>query len=275
MQKLDRLGWAEGIAFRAYGWKLGIRYNQPGVRFELEPFLPPVCQPLGQGPVELLYSLWIAPPSTRRGIVNYNLLHVQARHVARHTELQPVLELLRRDLRLTLSMHSRSKTFIHAGVVGWKGRAILIPGDSSYGKSTLVEQLVARGATYFSDEYAVICKDGRVEAYPDYLAHKVPGMGDVLVSPESLLPSRKLLARLPIGMVLQTRFKEGAEWRPRRMSPARVLLKLFRHAPHGRHNPQDVVGTLKSIKLDQVVGLSGSRGEASEVAERILAAARW
>ena len=47
-----------------------------------------------------------------------------------------------------------------------EGRAILLPGPTHAGKSTLVAELVRRGAPYFSDEYALIDADGRVHPYP-------------------------------------------------------------------------------------------------------------
>ena len=59
---------------------------------------------------------------------------------------------------------ARNRVFVHAGVVGWKGRAIVIPGRSYSGKSTLVSELIRAGAAYYSDEYAVFDSRGRV--YP-------------------------------------------------------------------------------------------------------------
>ena len=53
----------------------------------------------------------------------------------------------------------------HAGVVGWRGRAIVIPGRSHAGKSTLVAELVRRGAVYYCDEFAVLHETGRVHPY--------------------------------------------------------------------------------------------------------------
>jgi hypothetical protein len=55
---------------------------------------------------------------------------------------------------------------VHSGVVAHDGRAILLPGPTHAGKSTLVAELVRLGAPYFSDEYALIDADGRVHPYP-------------------------------------------------------------------------------------------------------------
>ena len=72
---------------------------------------------------------------------------------------------LRQDIDNTVAQRSRQMLFVHAGVVGWRGLAIVIPGRSHAGKSTLVAELVRRGAVYYSDEFAVLDETGRVHPY--------------------------------------------------------------------------------------------------------------
>ena len=55
--------------------------------------------------------------------------------------------------------------FVHAGVVRWRGMAIVIPGRSLTGKITPVLELVRLGAVYYSDEFAVLDDTGRVYPY--------------------------------------------------------------------------------------------------------------
>jgi hypothetical protein len=55
---------------------------------------------------------------------------------------------------------------VHAGAVVLGERALLMPGATHAGKSSLVAELLRRGATYFSDEYALIDSEGRVHPYP-------------------------------------------------------------------------------------------------------------
>src|SRR5207237_2668254 len=73
-------------------------------------------------------------------------------------------------LRLTVAEFAKSRVFIHAGVVGWKGKAIVIPGKSFHGKTTLTAELVKRGALYYSDEYAVLSEEGMVYPFPKTLS---------------------------------------------------------------------------------------------------------
>jgi hypothetical protein len=68
-------------------------------------------------------------------------------------------------LHEAVARRAREWIFVHAGVVGWQGKAILVPGRSRSGKSTLVMALVDAGATYYSDEYAVLDKEGRVHPF--------------------------------------------------------------------------------------------------------------
>src|SRR4029077_6709070 len=55
--------------------------------------------------------------------------------------------------------------FVHAGVVGWDGGAIVMPGASFAGKTTLVQAWLGAGATYYSDEFAVLDRTGRVHPF--------------------------------------------------------------------------------------------------------------
>jgi hypothetical protein len=56
---------------------------------------------------------------------------------------------------------------IHAGVVAREGRGVIISGPSTYGKSTLMLELVSRGYTFLSDEFCPIKLDTfTVSAFP-------------------------------------------------------------------------------------------------------------
>src|SRR5262245_38089017 len=62
------------------------------------------------------------------------------------------IELLERRAHMYLASETRLVAYVHAGVVKWRGAAILLPGRSFAGKSTLVKTLCEAGATYVSDE---------------------------------------------------------------------------------------------------------------------------
>src|SRR5439155_6705751 len=86
--------------------------------------------------------------------------------LTRTPSLTEALQTLESDVRLHVAETSKDGLFVHAGVVEWRGKAILIPGLSGSGKSTLVASLITAGAVYYSDEYAVLDWNGWVYPYP-------------------------------------------------------------------------------------------------------------
>jgi hypothetical protein len=88
---------------------------------------------------------------------------------------EPALEALESDLHRSVAERARRWCFVHAGVVGWRGRVIVIPGRSHSGKTTLVAEWLRAGALYYSDEYAVFDAMGRVHAYAKPLSLRQNG----------------------------------------------------------------------------------------------------
>ena len=74
--------------------------------------------------------------------------------------LRHVLESFATRLKAYIAEMARRRVFVHAGAVGWHGKAIIIPGRSMSGKTSLVRELVRAGAIYYSDEYAVLDLQG-------------------------------------------------------------------------------------------------------------------
>src|SRR5947207_9537482 len=146
MEKLDRLGWAAGTCFTAYGARIGIRLNRADILKRLPECLPPGWKPARSNRVDRLYSLRVG--GAARGIHAFHLVYANAARVARARDLNEALLLLESDLQLYVAERARGRVFVHAGVVGWNGRAIVIPGRSMSGKSKLVAALMRAGATY-------------------------------------------------------------------------------------------------------------------------------
>ena len=98
---------------------------------------------------------------------------------------------------------------VHGGVVGHAGRVILLPGSTGAGKSTLVAELVRQGATYFSDEYALIDKAGRAHPYPRPLfLRDGPGDGRPVLATD--LGGTVAREPAPVGLVLELRYAPDA-----------------------------------------------------------------
>ena len=153
--------------------------------------------------------------------------------------------------------------FIHAGVVGWEGRAIVMPGSSFAGKTTLVQAWLEAGATYYSDEFAVLDRAGRVHPFARPLAIRDSATSVSRRVPVASLGAESGTTPLPVGLVLVTSYRAGAQWRPRRLTPALALLALMRHTVAARGNPAYSMPILKQA-VSGGAAFAGVRGEASQ-----------
>src|SRR4029077_14911688 len=115
--------------------------------------------------VSHLFSIVTGGAGNRRGVHRMWVLYDGWVREARAREAEPVIQALESALRATVAEHSPNRVFVHGGAVAWNGKAIIVPGPSFSGKSTLVTELVRRGATYYSDEYAVLDARGRVHPF--------------------------------------------------------------------------------------------------------------
>jgi hypothetical protein len=265
MEKLDRLVWAEGLSVRAYGVQLGLRASEPGVLEPLLARLPPEWRPASSPVVERMYSYVAGGQAPGSRVRRFHLLYIDHARVVRDRSIDPCLDALERDARHTVAAMSKQRVFIHAGVVGWGGGAIVIPGASFSGKTTLVAELVRRGATYYSDEYAAIDRHGRVHPFAKPLSIR----GDGERSPEELggVGGRR---PLPVRAIIDAPFREGTRWWPRSRSAGQGALALLSNALPGRGDPARTMSAVRAAASDAVV-LSGPRGDAADMAAELLA----
>ncbi len=270
MQKLDRSVWAAGLCLVSYGVRVGVRANTPEALDLLIPLLPPFWKATTDPIVAEIYSFILGGEGSRPNTRRFHLAYENAARLARTMELADALAAFEGQLHLFVADRARSRIFVHAGVVGWKGGAIVIPGRSFTGKSTLVAALVRAGATYYSDEYAVLDPKGRVHPYPRPLSLRGPDGEPPRRLTADELGGRDATAPLPVGLVLDTAYRAGVKWRPRRLSPGLGLLSLLNNTVPARRRPKSALRTLRTT-LEHAPVLKGARGDAEEVAGRILA----
>lgn len=184
--------------------------------------------------------------------------------------LDRALGVLEADAQIYVAKNAPRHAFVHAGVVSWRGRAVVIPGDSDSGKSTLTAELVKAGAGYLSDEFAVFDRIGQAHPFPRaiWLRSSRTSMG-VPTTPESL-GGTTTRAVLPVGAIIITRYRRGARWQPVAASPGEGALALFRHAFSVTRAPEFTLGVARAAANSAHV-LIGDRGEAHEAATRLLA----
>ena len=164
MAKLEQLDWIDAFAVVGYGVRIGVRVSDAALIPALVKRIPPGAQLSHGGRVNRMISV-IAGGSERRGSYNYHMAYADHIVVGRSRDAEHVFEAYDSHLRMALAQFSRRKLFIHAGVVSWNGRAIIFPGNSLFGKTHLTAALIAAGAEYLSDEYAVIDEDLRVHPF--------------------------------------------------------------------------------------------------------------
>ena len=269
MEKIDRLGWAAGLSLVSYGRRIGIRSNDPDILDRLHKHLPPGWKPSSSLTVERLYSLIAGGPGARAGVRRFNLLYGDISRLARSRDIDEVLETLESDLRLFVAQAARRRLFIHAGVVGWRGQAILLPGRSMSGKTSMVLEMIRAGATYYSDEYAVIDERGRVHPFPKTLSIREDSLYKQTEYPVEAFGGRRGAKPLPVGLIIVSQYKAGAVWRPRYLSQGLGALALLNNTVSVRRQPEVALNTLqKAVSEARVV--RSVRGEASEIAASIL-----
>jgi len=270
MQKVDRLGWAAGFSLKSYGVRIGIRSNEPSLLDRVVNLLPHGWEEASSPVVDRVYSILVGGAGARANLRRFSILYRDHIQLARSTDLEVVLDRFESDLRLFVAELARHRVFVHAGVVGWKGKAIVIPGRSYSGKSTLVAALVRAGATYYSDEYAVFDSRGRVHPFAKPLELREEGEYAQTKVSVAELGGHSGKKPLPVGLVIMTQFKRGARWRPRTLTAGTGVLELLFNTVSARRNPEEAMATLQRVTASAAV-LKGVRGNAAELVTSILA----
>src|SRR3954468_14665598 len=167
------------IPFEVYGLDMRFCTNSPELMERAEPLLPPG---------------WERRPRSEKqkrvGLLeeDNNIYSIYNDGICTHDApgLEYALMMLEMQLSAHVAIAATDFVAVHAGVVAQDGRAIVLPGVSFSGKTTLVRALVEAGAVYYSDEYAMLDKDGRVHPYARRLSIRPPDAAAVEVSVEDL-----------------------------------------------------------------------------------------
>jgi hypothetical protein len=247
------------IAFEAYGVQARVCTNSPELLAHVEPILPPGWQPCPS-----------TPEQDRLGIIaeedgTFSVYQGIAR-VSQGQGAKLSLVVLETKLHGHIALHAPAKTFVHAGAVAHNGRAILIPGLSFSGKTTLVAALVRAGAIYYSDEFAVLDSDGLVHPYAKPLSFSVDRHVEELGGLAGEEP-------VPVGCVLSTYYQPAARWEPTRISTGAAALVLLSNTVTAQSRPEAAMTAVTRAVEDAVV-LEGARGEADETAAEVLEGVR-
>ena len=171
-------------------------------------------------------------------------------------------------LRIEVAEYADSKVFLHAGVVGWNGSAIVIPAKSFQGKSTLTAELVKLGAEYYSDEYAVLDEFGYVHSFPRKISMRYGTTRERDVSVEEL-GGKHGRGRIPVGMVLLTGYEKGSAWDPQVLSPGNGIIEIIQHTIPIRRNSEFSLRVLDLVARRAII-VKSPRGDAKKFAKFLL-----
>jgi hypothetical protein len=275
-KKLDKIQWKERISFTSFGVKISVLFNCEGMISQITPHLPPfaiITEPHEVS--DFTYSVIAA-----KEFGKFNFIYRNGEQISKWKERgNPVPE--KTHIFTTLEVYFQTATanfavhqgvFIHAGAVAWKGKGIIIPANSYDGKTTLTAEFAKLGATYFSDEYAIINEKGELLAFPKTLSIRKP---DEYVQKETSIEElggkrAKLNDSVKVALVLLAKYtKTTKNWKPKQLTEGNAMLELLKHTFPVRTFPEIVIKNLHNLTKNAIV-LKGNRGEAKEFAKEII-----
>jgi hypothetical protein len=196
-------------------------------------------------------------------------LHSDDALICSNPDLQALGDAFENHAKLQTACHAKDRLFVHAGVVSWQDRGIVIPGRSRAGKSTLVKALVDEGARYYSDEFALLDRDGRVHPYAIPLSIRAADTQPGARLPAEALGAPAADAPVPVRLIAVTEYRAGAHWQ-RVLSSGEALLALMDNTVIARAAPARTMPILRETVLT-ARALQSHRGEARGVARALLA----
>lgn len=264
---LKRVKWKAYLSFEAYGVKIGIRSNSPKLIENLEgnlPFLIPVdFRRIEFDEAEHIFSFYTK--GSKKKNVAYKGDEIVSTYFGEND-----FDILESQIRMTVAEFAEDFVFLHAGVVGYKGKAIVIPAKSFSGKTTLVAELAKRGLDYYSDEYAVIDKDGFVHPFPKKLSIRgiIDDWKQVDIDVEEL-GGKKGEKLIEVGIILVSKYKKRAKFRIEELTAGGGIIESIANSVSIRQNPEFVLSVLGRI-TNRARILKTNRTEASKFVDKFL-----
>ncbi len=267
MPEMSSANDSQELRFSSFGIHIAV-CAAPDILDRVREALPPGSKASTRRVVDRSYEILTGDSTTARQSGGKFILHVDSAMVSGTETLADLIHDFETDSRIFIGEMTVQKVILHAGVVGWGDKAILCPGPSWSGKSTLVAALVKAGATYFSDEYAVLDRNGRVHPYPKPLSIRNGGTGIARSYSAKEIGGVTGKRSLPVGLIVVSKYRPDAIWQPVSIPASEGLMALSENSVSIRRSPQLVLQTLKHVVLNAEI-VSGLRGDAQQVVEYI------
>jgi hypothetical protein len=245
------------LRFESFGLVAELASDDVELLDAAEAMLPPGWRRAGERPVVVRFGLW-----------SDGAITVDGARADRSPHRDVALLKLGATIRHHLATEAPGFAFVHAGVVEAGGVGIVIPGRSFTGKSRLVSELVSLGATYVSDEYAVLDESGVVHPFAKPISirrGRHDPIGQLVPAPPSWVAEEPVRA----GLIVLTAYSPGTEWRPSIRSRAEGAFALLQNTVSARLRPDAALRATSRLARDTVV-IAGRRGEASDAARALL-----
>ncbi len=268
LARLDRLPWAAGKSLIAFGVRIGVRASTSALLEQVFPFLPAGWKAASSLAVDRLYSLCHDADASRPKPAGSYVLYGDTRTLVKTNDPRLLIDTLEHNLNFHVAKMSPHLFFVHSGVIGWKGRAVVFPGGSFSGKSALAKEFLLLGAEYYSDEFAVFDSHGHVHAFPRRLCIRDENRRQTMVH-VSALGAKVGTRPLPMAILVMTRYKRGATFRPKITTEGEALLELLGNSLSARRYPEQALTVFEKAVRGALV-LDGIRGDAKVTAESIL-----
>jgi hypothetical protein len=166
------------------------------------------------------------------------------------------------DIEAWMAVAAKRRVFVDAACVVADGRAILLPGTSSSGRSALAAALVARGATYFSDRFALLDPAGQVHPYARPMSVRHGNADAPDADP----------ARVSAPVALVAALSDEGAWSVTEGTAADAAASLVAHSPAAGARARAVATAVEHATAGARF-VTGSRGDGGEAASHLLALA--
>jgi hypothetical protein len=243
---------ALSLVFRSHGLRIGIELDDPELFEPVADQLPPgeLGSVEGTEQFDRTYRIaWLDDDASPRGIAGYQMYVDDEPSGVTISVASVIAERLESSLQIYIAEFADPHLFLHSGVVQWHGKTIVLPGKSHAGKSTLVRALVNAGATYFSDEFAVLDHEGRVLPYPRKLSHREGPLGpsgriDMAAHTPDLDGNFEPLG---VDLVALIRYEAGSQWEATQLRGAEAVVAMSEHMVPIRRRPAETLTMLARV----------------------------
>jgi len=253
--------------FDMWGVHIALRADNRETLEAIVPFLPVEWRPGTAGqPADRVYTFRANAHRDPAFGPAYDVT-ADGRTLERSLDFSAAVHQLAFDLEAFVTETSPRYVIVHAGVVAWGGRAIVIPGRSFSGKSTLTAALLNEGARYFSDEYALVDDEGFVHPFRRPLHLRQPTVGLPPPDAECWAPSEDEALR--VALVVLTHFDETTDWQPLPICHGDAVLALFANTMSAQKQSRRVLQVLDRM-LESALPTRSPRGDARKTAAKVM-----